>query len=190
MLENVQQKIDELNQQDPNKESVQGKEVPKEWIYGKRMTEMLFEYDPNPSPEMQIAARGQHVRRWHIPRSDFPMDRAGYLKWRTMVKIYHGEVLSELMREEGYSAESIEEVVKLVTKKKLKTDKPSQVLEDVVCLVFLKHYFSDFAKGHPEEKLLDIVRKTWGKMTDKGHQMALAFDFGSEELSVIQKALA
>ncbi|WP_317048729.1 DUF4202 domain-containing protein [Reichenbachiella versicolor] len=190
MLENVLKKIDEINSEDPNKEVVDGKELPKELVYGQRMTEMLGEYDSSPSEEMQIAARGQHIRRWDIQRSEYPMGRAGYFKWRTMVKIYHGELLSEIMEENGYSQDSMDEVVKLVTKKKLKTDEPSQQLEDVICLVFLKYYFHEFAKLHQEEKVIDIVRKTWGKMTEKGHEMALKLEYVPEDLALVQKALS
>jgi len=189
MLAKVLDRIDELNLEDPIKEIVDGQEVAKEWIYGKRMTEMLHEYDPQPSEEMQIAARGQHIRRWHIPRSDYPMDRAGYLKWRTMLKMYHGEVLSEVMEEFGYDQKAIEEVVKLVTKKKLKTDSSTQQLEDIICLVFLKYYFHDFAQQHPEDKIIHIVQKTWGKMTEKGHDMALKLPYEATDLKLIEKAL-
>lgn len=107
-----------------------------------------------------------------------------------MLKLYHGEVLSEIMTEHGYPQESIKEVVKLVTKKKLKTDEASKQLEDVICLVFLKFYFHDFAQQHEEAKIIDIVQKTWGKMTEKGHEMALQLSYQSEDLALIQKALA
>ncbi|MCV9386504.1 DUF4202 domain-containing protein [Reichenbachiella ulvae] len=186
----VFEKIDKINAEDPNKEIVDGSEVPKEWIYGRRMTEMLTTYKENPSVELQIAARGQHIKRWHIPRSEYPMDRKGYLKWRTMLKIYHGELLSSLMEEEGFGSDSIAKVVELVNKKKLKTDQESKELEDVVCLVFLKFYFHDFAAQHPDEKVIDIVQKTWGKMTEKGHDLALKLNYDVGDLALIQKALS
>lgn len=189
-IQRIFEKIDQMNAEDPNVESVEGNEVAKEWIYGQRMTEMLTTYKNNPSVALQIAARGQHIRRWHIPRSEYPMDRKGYLKWRTMLKIYHGELLNELMLEEEFDQADIEKVVELVNKKKLKTDQESKELEDVVCLVFLKFYFHDFAAQHPDEKVIDIVQKTWGKMTDKGHEMALQLNYESEDLALIQKALA
>lgn len=189
-LKNVISEIDRINSEDPNHEYWQGEKHPKEVLYSQRMTEMLGEYTDKPSEEMQIAARGQHIRRWHIPRSDYPMDRKGYLKWRTMLKLYHGELLGEIMQKHGYDAASIEQVVTLVTKKKLKNDPDSQQLEDVVCLVFLKYYFHEFARQHNAEKIVDIVQKTWGKMTEKGHDMALTLDYLPEDLSLIQKALA
>ncbi|MBU2888059.1 DUF4202 domain-containing protein [Gilvimarinus agarilyticus] len=189
-LKTIFAQIDEVNTQDPNMEAVDGQLIPKELIYGQRMTDMLQVYEADASPELQIAARGQHIKRWHIPRSDYPMDRKGYLKWRTMLKIYHGELLSEMMEKQGFSSDSIDKVVELVNKKKLKTDDESKKLEDVVCLVFLKYYFHAFGAKHDEAKLIDIVQKTWGKMTEKGHAMALELDYLDEDLALIQKALA
>ncbi len=189
-LVKVFQRIDEINAEDPNKTEWAGKEFPKELIYGERMSEMLLKYEESPSAELQIAARGQHIKRWHIPRKDYPMDRPGYLKWRTMLKLFHGELLSEIMTEEGFDQEAIDKVVTLVTKKKLKSDEESKKLEDVVCLVFLQYYFAAFALEHPEDKIIDIVQKTWGKMTEKGHEMALQLDLGDEELELVKKALS
>jgi len=189
MIDQIVAQIDDLNSQDPNKEVWDGNEYPKELIYGKRMTEMLFEYDETPSVAMQVAARGQHVMRWSIPRSDYPMDRKGYLKWRTDLKVFHGKLLSELLEKEGVDQELIEKVNDLVTKKRLKNDLETQQLEDVICLVFLKFYFTDFAAEHEEEKVISIVQKTWAKMTHQGHEMAFKLDFKESDRSIIKKAL-
>ena len=189
-LERVIERIDSVNLEDPNLVCIDNKNVSKEWLYGLRMSEMLEGYDQNASDILQIAIRGQHIRRWHIPRKDFPMNRPGYLKWRTKLKLYHGELLTEIMRDEGYDQGQIDEVVKIVTKKKLKTDADCQALEDVACLVFLKYHFHDFAREHSEDKIIDIVQKTWAKMTEKGHEMALNLNYESADLKLIQKALS
>ncbi len=188
-LLSVFNRIDEINSEDPNQIRVGDKQVAKELIYGQRMTEMLNFYNEESSEELQIAARGQHIKRWVISRDEFPMDRKGYLKWRTQLKLKHAEILSEIMQGEGYGADEIERVATLVTKKKLKTDDESKELEDVVCLVFLKYYFGEFIPKHNEEKVIDIVRKTWGKMTAKGHELALQLPLTKEETSIVQKAL-
>ncbi|MFY0626694.1 MAG: DUF4202 domain-containing protein [Reichenbachiella sp.] len=189
MLIEILDQIDEVNKKDPHLEEWEGKKYPKELLYGQRMSLMLNLYLPSASEELQIAARGQHIRRWHIPRSDFDMNRKGYLKWRTMLKIHHGDELKNIMEKNGYREQSVNKVVQLINKSKLKTDQDSKILEDVVCLVFLKYHFADFSQKHDEEKLMSIVRKTWAKMTPKGHEMALQLPFGEEELSIIQKAL-
>lgn len=190
MIEKVIAKIDAINAEDPNSTLYHGEECPKELVYGQRMTDMLFEYDESPSLAMQIAARGQHIQRWAIPRSDYPMDRKGYLKWRTELKLMHGEILSDILVEESADQDLIEKVKKMVTKQKLKTDRETQELEDVICLVFLKYYFAEFAAEHEEEKIISIVQKTWAKMTDKGHEMALKLNYEEREMILIKKALS
>lgn len=189
MIERLKSKIDDVNRQDPNLATVDGKDYPKELIYGQRMSEMLHAYNKNPSLALQIATHGQHIKRWAIPRSDYPMDRKGYLKWRTTLKMWHGKLLTEILEEEGLSQTLIDQVRDLVTKKRLKNDPETQQLEDVACLVFLKYYFSDFAQGHEEEKVCAIVRKTWAKMTAHGHALALKLNYEASDLAIIQKAL-
>ncbi|MBR9998556.1 MAG: DUF4202 family protein, partial [Cyclobacteriaceae bacterium] len=53
----------------------------------------------------------------------------------------------------------------------------SQLLEDVVCLVFLENYFNEFAHLHEEDKLIRIIRKIWEKMSEKGHLEAFELQF-------------
>jgi hypothetical protein len=189
-LPQILEKIDKLNALDPNKEVYEGKEYPKEVLYSERMTEMLWEYISMPSEALQVAARGQHIQRWSIPRSDYPMDRPGYLKWRTQLKMMHGRILATLLTEEGCNDDFITEVVDLVTKKRLKNDPQTQQLEDVICLVFLKYYFKEFAAKNTDEKLIQIVQKTWGKMTPKGHEAALKLPLEDNELRLVKAALA
>ncbi|WPP49006.1 DUF4202 domain-containing protein [Catalinimonas niigatensis] len=182
--------FDAANTEDPHQEEVEGKMMPKELVYGQRMSEMLAGFAPEASETLQLSARCQHIQRWTLPRSNYPMDRKGYLKWRTQLKLFHGKKAAEIMETEGYDAEMIERVKFLLNKQKLKSDPETQTLEDVICLVFLKYYFSDFTKQHSEEKLIDIVAKTWGKMSEKGHEAAMQLSFSPEEQHIIQKALA
>ncbi|MFY0652662.1 MAG: DUF4202 domain-containing protein [Cyclobacteriaceae bacterium] len=189
-LTRILSRIDEINTQDPNLETYEGKSYPKEILYSQRMTEMLHEFVAYPSGALQIAARGQHIQRWAIPRSDYPMDRKGYMKWRTVLKAYHSELLGEIMENEEVGEELIDHVKTLISKRKLKTDPESKTLEDVVCLVFLKYYFVEFAAKHPKEKVIDIVQKTWAKMTEEGHTAALRLPFGEKELTLVKEALA
>ena len=184
------EEFDAVNAQDPHREMVQGNEVPKELLYSQRMTEMLKEYCPDASETLQLAARCQHIQRWSIPREEFPMDRKGYLLWRTTLKKYHGELAGSIMEKNGYSEDEIQKVDDLLNKRRLKTDKETQTLEDVVCLVFIKYYFDEFLTKHEEEKLVDIVKKTWNKMSETGQQAALSLDLSNTASSIIQKALA
>ncbi|MEQ9288885.1 MAG: DUF4202 domain-containing protein [Cyclobacteriaceae bacterium] len=189
-LQSIFDRIDAVNAEDSNLEKSAGQTYPKEILYSQRMTELLHQFTANPSEALQVAARGQHIKRWSIPRSDYPMDRKGYLKWRTMLKLLHGELLDGILKEEGCQPDFIKKVVDLVTKKNLKTDPESKLLEDVVCLVFLKYYFRDFAAKSSHDKLIQIVQKTWAKMTEKGHEAALKLPFEKHELDLVKEALA
>ena len=191
-FKNVIQKIDVVNSEDPNLELFNGEKIPEALLYGQRMSDMLEEVDANAGELLKIAAQGQHIKRWSVPRNSYPMDRKGYLQWRTKLKTIHAELLADIMVENGYSTSEADRVGDLILKKKLKTDPESQLLEDVVCLVFLKHYFDRFIEKHKneEEKLVSIVQKTWRKMSEKGHKFALAQDHSTQATGIIQKALA
>jgi hypothetical protein len=163
--------------------------MPKELIYGQRMSVRLAGFAPDAPETVKLAARAQHIRRWEVPRDSYPEGRAGYLKWRTDLHKRHAEIAGEIMGEVGYDAGPIDRVQTLLRKRGLKTDPDVQLMEDVICLVFLEHYFHDFAPKHDEEKLIPIVQKTWKKMSDRAHEAALQLDYAPEDLAVIQKAL-
>jgi hypothetical protein len=188
-LDEAFRRFDEANAEDPNREIVNGVALPKELLYGRRMSERLDAFAPDAPEAVKLAARAQHIRRWEVPRDSYPEGRAGYLKWRTDLYKRHGDIAGRIMREVGYDDQSIERVQTLLRKRGLKTDPNVQLLEDVICLVFLEHYFHDFAAKHDETKLIPIVRKTWNKMTDEGHQAALALDYAPNDLAIIEKAL-
>lgn len=183
------QAFDEANSQDPHLEKVGEQQVPKELLYGQRMTQMMNDFAPEASEVLQLAARCQHIRRWEIPRESYPMDRKGYLLWRTDLKKYHGELASDIMQKHGYDEETIKRVVELLQKRRLKTDPEVQTLEDVICLVFLKYYFAEFAAKHPDEKIIEIIQKTWKKMSEDAHTAALQLSFPEKEGKLIEKAL-
>jgi hypothetical protein len=189
-LQQVLDAIDAENRQDPHQEQADGQSWPKEYLYSLRMSEQLARFAPNASELLQIAARAQHIRRWTVPRTDYPMDRAGYKHWRTDLAKYHGELTAKLMENAGYGEEEQERVKALLLKKQLKRDDEVQTLEDVICLVFIHYYLEDFATKHEEEKLLDIIRKTWGKMSEAGHAAALQVPLSAPVQSLVGKALA
>jgi len=183
------QAIDAANAQDPNLEDWEGAPHPKELLYGRRMTECLERSCPGASEVLRLAARGQHIRRWEIPRSDYPGTREGYLRWRTRLYGFHGDQLGLIMAGAGYDEGSIQRVKRLLSKRDLRTDPESQTLEDTACLVFLEHYFAPFAAGHDEPKLIDIVRKTWRKMSDAARARALELDLPGNLGAIVAKAL-
>jgi hypothetical protein len=184
------QQFDAVNAEDPNVEVVDGTPVPREVLYARRMTACLNQVAPEASEALQLAARCQHIRRWAIPRRDYPMDTQGYNKWRNNLKKMHADIAGQILTDLGYEPELIERVQFLVQKRQLKIDPEVQLLEDVVCLVFLQYYFLDFAAQHPVEKVIDIVRKTWRKMTPRGQELALQLDLPEAAQKLVGQALA
>ncbi|MDO6516090.1 protein of unknown function [Zobellia uliginosa] len=182
--------FDKANEQDPHTETApSGKTYPKELLYALRMTEKLNDFAPNASEALQLTARCQHICRWEIPRDAYEMNRAGYLKWRQDLKKFHAEKASAILEEVGYDQETIDKVTFLLEKKQLKKNQETQTLEDVVCLVFLQYYFEPFAAEHKEEKVIDILQKTWRKMSEAGHQAALKLPLSKPALELVSKAI-
>ncbi|MBP9865880.1 MAG: DUF4202 domain-containing protein [Candidatus Omnitrophica bacterium] len=184
------QKIDQANAQDPNKEFFQGKEYPKELLYSLRMSAWMDNLRPEAGEVLKLAARAQHICRWEVPRSTYPMDRTGYLKWRTFLYSYHAEKAAALLREADYDEATVQKISTLLLKQNIKGNPDMQLLEDVICLVFLENYFADFSKQHEEEKIIPIVQKTWKKMSEEGHRAALQLPMSSEAAVLVKKALS
>lgn len=181
--------IDEANRSDPNIVLVEGQGWPAELIYSERMTETLAALYPDASDLLKIAARAQHIQRWTVPRASYPMDRTGYLRWRTELKKRHAEMAADIMRRCGYGEEEVARVASLIRKENLRFDPDAQALEDVACIVFLKYYFPDFAGKHDEQKLIGIIRKTWNKMSDRARREALRLSLPGHLQVLVEKAL-
>jgi hypothetical protein len=182
--------IDKANSEDVNTYEVAGMDYPKELLYSQRMTRTLLQFDPNASKAVQIAARAQHICRWKIARNEYPMDRVGYLKWRESLKKMHADLTGEILKEVGFDDEFIDRVKAIILKKLIKKNKESQALEDVICLVFLDYYFDEFAAKHADEKIIDILQKTWKKMSTEGHEAALKINFSEKSLALVKEAIS
>jgi len=183
------QLFDKANEQDPNTETYMGRSYPKEVLYAIRMTEKLNDFAPGASDALRLTARCQHICRWEIPRESYDMNRVGYLKWRQDLKKFHARKATEILEQVGYSQELIDKVAFLLEKKQLKKNEDTQTLEDVICLVFLEYYFEPFAAEHPEDKIIDILQKTWRKMSEKGQEAALQLPLSKKSLALISKAI-
>ena len=171
------ERFDAANAEDPNRELADGRDQPKELLYAQRLSAMLERFAPEASEALRLAARCQHIRRWTIPRTDFPNTPAGYKQWRAKLQQFHAETAAGILRELGYGGETVTRVQALLRKEKLKLDPEVQTLEDVVDLVFLENYLEDFVAKHPEydeAKWVDILKKTWFKMSRCGRDAALS----------------
>lgn len=169
--------IDKKNSEDINIFQVFGLDFQKELLYAQRMCRKLLQFHPEASIALQIAARAQHICHWKIARDSYPMDRVGYLKWRKTLKQMHAKLTSEILEIVGFDQQFIDKVSDLIMKKFIKKNEETQILEDTVCLVFLDFYFEEFVAKHNKEKVIDILKKTWVKMSDKGHEAALKLQF-------------
>ncbi len=184
------QRINAGHAEDPNKVSINGVEQPYELHYSQKMTKYLEKRDPSASETLHLAISAQHFRRWEVPRNSYPMTKVGYHAWRTFLKKRQAELAAQICLDCGYAAEDAERVAYLIRKEDLKQDAETQVLEDVACLVFLDDQFEEFEKGFDEEKVVKILQKTWGKMSEKGHELALGIEMSERCKVLVQKALA
>jgi len=182
--------IDDINKEDPNMTLVNGENIAKELVYGQRMTTCINHHWPDANEYLQIAVRAQHIKRWHLKRNEFEAGRTGYLTWRKELGKFHAQLTATLMLENGYREEESEKTAAIIRKEKIKSNPDSQTLEDVACLVFLQYYFEEFAAKYQEEKIIDIVQKTWKKMSEKGHSIALSLSFPEHLSILVNKALS
>lgn len=187
-------RFDTANAEDPNRESADGRERPKESLYAERMTAMLERFAPDASEVLRLAARCQHIQRWKIPRAQYPMDRIGYLQWRKRLNKFHAQLAGDILRDVGYDEATVARVGSLLKKETLKSDPEVQALEDVVDLVFLESYLAGFVAAHGQydnAKFLDILRKTAKKMSARGRDAALTLiDVPAALLPAVRTAMS
>ncbi|KAJ2904854.1 glutamyl-tRNA synthetase [Zalerion maritima] len=187
--------IDEAHAQDERRDA--SGEVPYELHYAQKMTRWLAVRCPTASPALQLACRAQHFRRWEIPRGSYPMTRPGYLTWRAKLKAQAAVQVAELLSSSDSIApplpkEEVDKIASLIRKEDLAKNEETQVLEDTACLVFLDDYFDDFEEKSDldEGKMIGILQKTWGKMSEEGHALALKMNHSDKAMALIGKALA
>lgn len=187
-LETAFTTFDAYNANDPHTEIVGGVSYPKELLYGQRMTEWLNKFAPGAPEYLQLAARCQHIGRWEIPRSSYPMDKKGYLQWRNAEKFHHAKIADQILSSCRYDLETIEKVKFLLLKKELQTNADTQLLEDVICLVFVQYYLEDFAALHDDAKVIDILKKTLKKMSDRAIAEAVKIPVSAKVGGLIAQA--
>lgn len=180
-------RFDAAHAEDPEKDA---SGQPAELVYAQRMSAWLAKLAPAASEPLRLAARCQHIRRWAIRRGDYPEGVAGYRKWRLDEANCHALIAGEILASADYDEQTIRRVQGLVRKEKLKQDPEAQMLEDVICLVFLENYFTEFAGKHDKPKLVRILRMTWSKMSPGGHDAALGLKLPAPLRAIVEKALS
>jgi hypothetical protein len=186
---NALRRFDEENSRDPNSDTVAEVAHPRELLYAQRLTDWVLRLAPEASEALRLAARCQHICRWQSPRDAYPMTRAGYLKWRADLKKFHAEKSGSILREAGYDDETIQCVQDLNLKKHFPADAETRTLEDALCLVFLEFQFADLAAKTAEDKTINALQKSWGKMTEAARAEALKLNYGEREKALLDRAL-
>jgi Domain of unknown function (DUF4202) len=185
----VLRRFDEENSRDPNREIAAGISHPRELLYAERLTNWVLRLAPDASEALRLAARCQHLCRWESPRDSHPMTRAGYLKWRADLKTFHAKKSGEILREVGYGEEIVRRVQELNLKKNFPGDPETRTLEDALCLVFLEFQLADLAAKTSEDKTINALQKSWGKMTERARVEAMKLNYDEREKALLQRAL-
>ena len=166
---------------------------PAELVYADRMEAWIARLGPDALSLLRLAARCQHLERWSVPRSSFALDRAGYHAWRRSLYVKQADRARALLLQAGVPAAEAEEVATWVSKTALKTNPGSQALEDAACLVFLENEISAFATQHadyPRGKFVDILKKTWRKMSPRAQELARALALPPAIAALVREATA
>jgi hypothetical protein len=189
MFDKAIARFNELNSQDPARVEQDGIVYPKELLAAQRLESWVLRVDPDASPALRLAARSQHLMRFLMPRRDYPEGRVGYLKWRKDMSRRHADLAAGVLSDSGFAPELIAEVRKIHQKEGLKSHPDTQKMEDALCLSFLSHEFAEFCEKHPDEKVIEIVQKSWLKMSELGHELALQIPFSGRAKELILLAL-
>ena len=182
--------IDAAHSADP-KTTADGK--PAELIYADRMEAWVVRVAPAATPLLRLAVRCQHLERWSVPRATFPDGKVGYLNWRRSLYVKQAARAKELLLQAGVSGSEADEAATWIAKSGLKTNAGTQALEDAACLVFLENEIEEFAAQHaeyPAEKFVDIIRKTWRKMSLAAQQAGLGLNLRPDIAELVKAAVA
>ena len=163
--------IDAANAADPRSHDSE----PLALAQGRRAEEWVVRLDPEASDSLRLAARAHHLRRWALPRSDYPEGRAGYLRWRRAQRERHARDLAAILDEACVDVSVAARAAQIVTKQGLGSDPEVQTFEDAVSLTFLETELRPVLDRLGDDtKAADIVAKTLAKMSAAGRDQAVA----------------
>lgn len=182
--------VDAANADDPDRVVLDGEEVSLQVALGRRASEWVDRLDPDAGAAQRIAARAHHLRRWAVPRTEYPEGRAGYLRWRRDAKERHAAEVAEILTAQAWDDATVEEVQRLIRKQGLGSDAAAQVHEDAVCLAFLEVQLDESAVKMGEEKTVDVLRRTARKMSPAALEAAAALPYSATGAALLAEALA
>lgn len=180
--------IDLSNASDPNLIVVDGVEQPKEIAHARLMTEWVLTLDPAADDAQLVAARAHHLRRWEVARTSYPEGRAGYLRWRAMLRRRHADLVAEILRDIGYEAAFIDRVCSIVRKEGLGRIAAVQTHEDALCLVFLQTQLDALIDQLGDDAAVEVVRKSMAKMSGLAITRAECLSLSERARAVLELA--
>jgi hypothetical protein len=191
-LEHALERFERCHREDPRLYHRRAETLPYSVWYHQRLRHWVEVLDEHASEPLRLAAACQHIRRWTVARDTFPAGPSGYKRWRSHLARVHAEIAEAILRDVGYDDDAVVRVRALLQKKGLKVDPEVQLFEDAICLVFLENELSSFADKHDDEKIVDILRKTWAKMSPRGHRRALelAAELSPRARGLVERAVA
>ncbi|MCH7866429.1 MAG: DUF4202 domain-containing protein [Myxococcales bacterium] len=179
--------IDRVNADDPHQIEVRGVVRPKELGHADLASEWVARLDEQPSEALQLAARAHHLRRWSLPRNDYPEGRSGYLVWRQALKQQHADETAHILEACGYEASVIESVSRIILRKNLVQNPDAQTLEDALCLVFFETQLVELAGRLDPEKMRNVGIKTLRKMSSRGRALALELPLDPQYIELLRE---
>jgi hypothetical protein len=182
--------IDSANAEDPNSLVFEGRSWPKEQLHAERASHWLRVLEPEAGESLQLAVRAHHIRRWSLPRAEYPVGRAGYHAWRRELQRRHAEEAERLLLAAGYSQDEVDRVGSLIRKRGLGEDPEAQTFEDVLCLVFMETQLERFATAHESDKVVDILARTLPKMSAEATGVAAGLASTPRLKELLERAVA
>lgn len=157
--------IDTANADDPTTVEFDGATHPLALIHGQRASWWVDQLHADAPDEWRIAARAHHLRRWELPRRNYPDGKAGYHRWKRDQRTRHAADVAALMAAVGYDDGAIVAVQALIRREQLSSNTGAQAVEDAACLVFVETQLTDIAAKFERGQVVDILRKTARKMS-------------------------
>jgi hypothetical protein len=181
--------FDAAHREDPQTTVINGVPRPHALVYAERLSAWVERLAAEASEPLRLAARCQHLRRWAIPRSQYDEGRVGYLKWRSELARFHASQSEAILRNVGYDDETIAAVRRINLKQGLRSASDTQTMEDALCLSFLEHELEEFSHKHERDKVVDVLRKSWRKMSERGRAVALELPLPDSLRGLVEEAL-
>ena len=177
--------IDAANADDPTVVEVRGQRVALALVHGQLAAEWIGKLVDEPDETLTLAARAHHLRRWELPRDSYPLGRAGYLRWRRDQKARHARDVAAILQSCGYETSEVEAVQRLIRRESVDG---AQAVEDAACLVFIETQLGSIAERMDHDLLIEVIRKTARKMSDRGLELVASIPLGDAEKSLLKQA--